>query len=49
MTEYGFNPGQYFTNTAEVSTPAFDPVSGNNIAEVNVNALKHWFPLLFVP
>jgi hypothetical protein len=49
VTEYGLNLGQYFSNTAEVSTLAFDLVSGSNIAEVIVNALKLWFALIFVP
>ena len=49
VSEYGLNLGQYLSNKAEVSMPAFDPVSGINIAKVTVNALKLWFPLKFVP
>jgi len=50
VTVYDFIDSESISNVAEVSSAVYDPVPGNNIAEVNVIIKKIyelWFPVVF--
>lgn len=47
MTEYGIIDAEFFTNSAEVTPQAYDPISANNIAAITVN-IEEVFPDLAV-
>jgi uncharacterized repeat protein (TIGR01451 family) len=50
VAEYDFIEAETITNIAEVATGAFDPVSVNNTAAVDVNLktiTKLWFPMIY--